>query len=276
MGGGNGTHLNVYQKEILGWLNYQSSPPIQTVTQSGNYTIDQLETTNSNVKALKILKQNLSNGSQDNYYVEFRTPTGIDSPLNCSGCDFVKGVLIHQGNNVDGDTSNLLDMSPADTNHNTVVALLPGASFKDPLAPNGGVTIKLNSITATSANVAVTFGSSPPPVCTRAAPVMTITPDTTQVVQRGSALNFAITLKNNDSSACGASIFNFYTNSPLRIISLLTPQTLSLAPGQTGNLTLGTRVSSTANLATYSVVVKGVNSAATANSASVTAKLQVQ
>jgi hypothetical protein len=184
-------------------------------------------------------------------------------------------VLVHQANNVDRNTSDILDMSPADTNHSTLVALLPGASFTDPLAPNGGVTIKLNSITATSANVAVTFGSVPPS-CTRAAPTMTISPNTTQIVQRGDALNFAITLKNNDSATCNSSLFNFYTSSPLRIISLLTPQTFTLAPGQTGNLILGTRVTSTAYPKTYSVVVKGVNSAATTNTASVTANLQVQ
>src|SRR4029453_14748707 len=72
----------VFQKERLGWLNYGSSPPIQTVTASNNYWIDALETPSSGApKALRILKSTDSSGRRTWYYVEARAKIGIDANL---------------------------------------------------------------------------------------------------------------------------------------------------------------------------------------------------
>lgn len=162
------SHFNAFQKERLGWLSYAASPPLRTVTTTGTYTVDPYETTNQNVKALKILKRTRSDGSKDYYYVEFRQGIGWDANLgSCRDCDFTRGVLVHQGNNVNSDSSDLLDMSPTD-NNTRLMALLPGRSFSDSSAPNGGVTITTNSVSSTGASVRVTFGGggvdpTPPP-----------------------------------------------------------------------------------------------------------------
>lgn len=160
MGFGEGAHFNALQKEILGWLNYNISPPIQTVTVSGTYNIDPFEALNNNVKALKVLKRT---GTNTFYYMEYRQPIGFDSILNCSNCDYTKGVLIHQGSPSDITSSELLDMSPTDTNKRSIVALLPGQSFTDTAAPSGGVTFRVNSVSSAGASVTVTYGTNPPP-----------------------------------------------------------------------------------------------------------------
>ena len=72
----NGPHFNSFQKERLGWLNYNISPPLQLVTTSGTYSIDAYETLNQNVKALKVLKSKSSDGSNNYYYLEFRQGIG--------------------------------------------------------------------------------------------------------------------------------------------------------------------------------------------------------
>lgn len=155
-------HFNAFQKERLGWLNYQSSPPIRSVTSSSTYFIDPYESTNLNNKALKVLKRTLADGSSDYYYLEFRHGLGFDSDLgNCTNCDFTKGVLIHQANSADPNSSNLLDMSPTDNNFRRV-SLLPGRSFSDPNAAHGGVTFRVNSVSNLGASVNITFGRSNP------------------------------------------------------------------------------------------------------------------
>ena len=78
--------------------------------------------------------------------------------LNVPLYDFVKGVLVHQGNSVDSHSSEILDMSPTDSSHYSLVALLTGKSFVDPDAPGGGVKITLDSLSATSATVTVKLG----------------------------------------------------------------------------------------------------------------------
>jgi hypothetical protein len=160
MGAARTSHFNAHQKDRLGWLGYQSSPPITTVTASGNYTIDAYETANQNPKALKILK---TANTTDYYYLEFRQGIGFDTELaNCGNCNYTKGVVFHQGNTVVGDSSDLLDMSPSE-HASGVVALLPGQTWTDASAPNGGVTFKVISVASTGAVVNVTFGGGPAP-----------------------------------------------------------------------------------------------------------------
>jgi M6 family metalloprotease-like protein len=160
MGAARTSHFNAYQKDRLGWLNYQVSPPITTVTTSGTYTIDPFETKNQNPKALKILKRA---GGSDYYYLEFRQGIGFDAELGSCGtsCDYTKGVVFHQGNSSNGNTCDLMDMSPSTSNR--LVALLPGQSWADPAGPNGGVTFEVVSVASTGAVVKVTFGDNTPP-----------------------------------------------------------------------------------------------------------------
>lgn len=262
MGGGGPAHMNAYLKDYLGWLNYQQSPPITTVTTSGTYKIYPYETQDRNAKALKILRR-VVNGRPEYYYLEYRQAIGVDSHLGtCNDCDFTKGVLVHQSNSNAFEGSELLDMSPSDNNRR-LVTLLPGRSFSDLNAANGGVTFTVNSVAADGANVNVTFGQTPPPTCERAVPSMWISPSTTQWVQPGGNANYMITIKNNDSTGCGNSTFALDANvGQVCMRATLNANTITLAPGAGGVVRLNLLSSNIANPGVYTATVRAKNNAA--------------
>ena len=112
-------HLNAFQKERLGWLNYGASPLVRTVTGPGTYWVDSLQMPGG-TKALKILKS--SQAGNTSYYVEARTQTGADA-------GYAPGVVIHTGNDVDGNSSVQIDLDPVTSGFDPV--LDPGQSFGD-------------------------------------------------------------------------------------------------------------------------------------------------
>ena len=64
-------HFSAFQKERMGWLNYNLSPPITIVQSSGIYPLDPFESLSTNPKALKILKSTASQtGANTWYYLE--------------------------------------------------------------------------------------------------------------------------------------------------------------------------------------------------------------
>jgi hypothetical protein len=172
--------MDAFHKEQMKWMNYLDNPKIQTVNTSGVYFIENLESLSSNVKALKILKSNLSDGSEDSYYIEFRQLKGFDAELPLFDTDgnslvsyvkhflgdysnlvsyLTRGVLIHVGNNIDTDSSMLLDMNPNTSDWNDA-ALVPGRWFADAKAAEGGVKIQTISINSTGALVYIGFGTN--------------------------------------------------------------------------------------------------------------------
>ncbi len=109
---------NAFQHSRLGWLNFGSLPTIQTVTTSGTYTITPLEIVDSGPKALKILKgTDPTTGANIYYYLEQRQAVGFDAPLTQfpigSAQTITTGILFHVGTDNDGNSSDLLDMTPS-------------------------------------------------------------------------------------------------------------------------------------------------------------------
>src|SRR5262249_47957641 len=120
MGGYASGHFNAFQKERLGWLNYGTSPTIQDVATSGQYSLEPYETPAGGLpKALRILKATV--GPSHTYiYVEARTPNGVDAGL-------LPGVLIHTGVDDDGNQSVIEDVQPSTSATDFILA--PGKSF---------------------------------------------------------------------------------------------------------------------------------------------------
>jgi len=105
------TDIDAIQREVLGWL---SSSNIQTVTSSGRYTIEPLETASNGVKVLKIPRvtskiktQYTVDGSTETcdsavstackypyFYIEYRQPIGFDTRLPSK---IFTGALVHIG-----------------------------------------------------------------------------------------------------------------------------------------------------------------------------------
>jgi len=156
---------NAFQKERLGWLNYAGSPSIQTVTNSGTYAIGPLEIGGTGPNALKILKAtDPTTGVKTWYYLEARQAVGADAFLSNSiyyTQNETTGVLFHIGTDGDGNTSNLLDMTPVTpTGTGWLDASLGvGQTFQDSAA---GVTITTESVNSNSAvvNIQLTGGGS--------------------------------------------------------------------------------------------------------------------
>jgi M6 family metalloprotease-like protein len=151
-------HYNAFQKERLGWLNSGVSPAITTVQSSGTYTIDSYESTGTGPKALKILKSaDPTTGAKTWYYVEARQPIGFDAFVAYeTSQNETSGVLVHIGTDGDGNSSDLLDMTPATPTYYWWFdpSLGVGQSFVDPTA---GVTLTTEWVTSTEAAITVQF-----------------------------------------------------------------------------------------------------------------------
>ena len=252
--GGSAYHYNAFQKERLGWLNYNVSPPISTVQSDGVYWVSPYESNNSDPKALKILKSIDSLGRGTYYYVEYRAGLGFDAGASA--------VVLHSGTESSGNTSYLWDLDQVTTTSDWVLNV--GQSYSDPTA---GLTIALLSMDSTGANVSVTFSGSAPTSCAQANPTVTLTPSS-QTVAVGNSASYTMTVTNNDNSSCTGSAFNLSAAMPSGLTASFGSSSLSLSPGSSGSTAV--QVSSSTSLAagSYNFTVKGTNSAATSFSGS--------
>src|SRR5262249_21774283 len=77
-----------------------------------------------------------------------------------------------------------------------------------------------------------------PPVCTPAPPTVTGTPASAPSVPAGTAVDYTISVKNNDSLTCPQSSFDLQATVPSGFQGTLNTSSLTLAPGATGTATL--------------------------------------
>ncbi len=251
-------HFNAFQKEVLGWLNKGSSPPMTTVQTSGTYTLDPYEPPGINPKALKILKStNPTTGAKTWYYVEYRQALGFDTILNGVG-DMVSGVQIRTGTEESGVSSYLLDMTP-----NSIMtsgasdledgALVAGQTFSD---PNAGVTISTQWANGTNAGVSVSLNQP----CVRANPTVVFSPVQSQSVGAGTTVTYTVAITNNDGAGCSSSIFSLQTTVPSGWTTAVVSPTLSLTPGASASTTLTVTSSTAATDGSYTIGVTVANS----------------
>ncbi|HSB75557.1 MAG TPA: NEW3 domain-containing protein [Terriglobales bacterium] len=262
-----GGDFNTFQKERLGWLNYGSSPPIQTVQSDGSYTIGPYEAQDGTNKALKIAQTtNSSTGQTTWIYVEYRQALGFDSFLS-NYSQITNGVVLHLGTDSSPNSSELLDLTPATTSWMDV-ALDAGLSFTDPVS---GATISTTSVNSSGATVSVTLGSGGGSTCTRANPSVSLSPSQSAWVTAGTTVPFTVSVKNNDSSGCGASSFSVTGSAPSGWTTAVTSPSLSLNPGASASTTLNvTSPTGTAN-GFYTVGATAANTSATNYTASASA-----
>jgi hypothetical protein len=269
MGNVSAGHFNAFQKERLGWLDYGISPPITTVQESGLYVIEPLETEGNGPKGLAILKStDPTTGQQTWYYVEYRQAVGFDSFL-ATNSNVLNGIVVHTGSPSNGNSSYLLDMTPASASQNwsdwSDPALVEGRSFHD---PDSGVTIATVSVSSTGVLVSVDFAS---PACVHANPSVTISPSQGPMVLAGTAVTYTVSVTNNDPSNCSASSFALQATAPSGWQAVLSTSTLTLNPGMSASTNLTVTSPLTASRGTYKFSVSACNTAATTVTASSTA-----
>ena len=95
----------------------------------------------------------------------------------------------------------------------------------------------------------ITIGAAPP-VCTRAAPTLTSSGGSS-AVPAGTQVAYTISVRNNDSSACSATVFSTAATPPNGWTAARTPASLSIAPGATQNFTVNVTSPSNATAGTY-------------------------
>src|SRR5207245_3320994 len=120
------------------------------------YTINPYEVSGTQPNALKVLKSTDSTtGVKTWYYIEFREAISFDSFLTtyvgCEACytqNETNGVLFHVGTDGDGNSGDLLDMTPATLTYYWWfdASLAVGQGFQDSTA---GVTVTTESATST-------------------------------------------------------------------------------------------------------------------------------
>jgi len=265
---------NAFQKERLGWLNYGASPTIQTVQASGTYTINTYETSTSGPNALKILKStDPTTGAKTWYYLEARQALGFDAFLTNPAYytqNETTGVLFHIGTDGNGNSGDLLDMTPATptTTGWWDMSLAVGQSFQDSTA---GVTFTPTAVSGSGATVQITVSGSAGSACSAANPSVGVSPSQSQSVTSGTAVNFTVSVKDNDSSSCPAATFNLGDALPSGWTGVWSAAALSLSPGKSGSATLtATSPVGTAD-GTYTVGVSATNASGSSYSGSAAA-----
>lgn len=217
MGGPGTGHFSAYQKERLGWLNYGSSPAIQTVTGSGTYFINSLQTAGAGAKALKVLKSGTSSGNTY-YYVEARTRTGYDS-------GYAGGVILHTGMDSNGNSAFQIDLDRITSGFDAV--LDPGQTYTDTAA---AFSVRTISTDATGAWVAIDYAGLP---CTARAPGVSLSPSGTITTSPSATTNFTLSVKNNDDSTCAPAGFSIAMSVPSGWGWASGMASISVAPGTT-------------------------------------------
>ena len=204
-------HMNAFQKERLGWLNYGTAPGIRTVTSSGDYWIDNYEMLGGSTKALKIA--NPATGGY--YYIESRAKTGFDANVNA-------GVTLHS---VSGSVGYQVDLAPTTTTYDSTLDV--GQVFTD-----SALGVSFQTMSSSVDGALIRIGTT-----TTAAPCATQAPSVSMAT--ASPMTYTVSVRNNNGSTCAASAFNIAATVPSGWSASFSPGTsLSLAPGASASTTL--------------------------------------
>jgi hypothetical protein len=248
-------HYAASHKSMLGWLTNSSS--IQTVTTSGSFSLQPLETLGS-TNALKVRR-----GTDDTawLWLEYRTPTGLfDSTLDQRA---YTGALIHFEDPTTGIHSHLLDFTLATDDFGDAV-LGTAKTWTDPYS---NLSISIGAATASALEVTVSYGAIP---CAAANPSVTISPLNPSVYAGGN-VNYTVSVTNNDSSGCPARLFNLSSQVP-GWPTAFSQSGLTLSPGSASSVTMTKSVPTGTGPATYAVAA---NVATTATTTTANANLTV-
>ena len=189
-------HFNAFQKERLGWLNFGASPPVITVESTGTYILAPYESLGSEPKALKVLQNPTT---QTFFYVESRRLAGFDESL--ANTNVATGVAVHRGDADNGNSSYLLDLTPATASW-WDPALGLGLTLHD---KTSGLEITPLWIDGTSAGVQVTFAAATAPDL-----VMVSVSDPPATASPRGHFTVTDTVKNQGTGTAGASRVRYY------------------------------------------------------------------
>jgi hypothetical protein len=241
---GNSTkHTNNFNKSKY-WFN---TAQMQTVTDTGTFTIEPTEVNSAGVKLLRIKRpftSSLGTFTNGYYQIEMRTATGTYG--NFAATDpATKGILVRLVNDytLGGAIKTFY-----------VRTILLGEELVDTEA---GITISLTSIASSSAQVHITKVA---PVCVRNNPTVTVSPKGSWVVA-GTAVPYSVTIINNDSASCAPASFAITTALPTGFTQTPASLTLTANPQTSASGTVSILSPLSTALGTYPIVVTATHSA---------------
>lgn len=248
-------HFNAFQKTRLNWLE---SSQIAEVTESGTFILSgYADNSAAGLKALKIPNgADPATGKPRFYWVEYRQPVGVDAVF-ANNENITNGVVIRRATDGDGDSSHLLDMTPASgpTNYADTrdPALEAGLQFTD---ATGDISISTDWVQNGQAQVTITRGDYiPVETCERAAPTLSVTPGQSESVSAGTQVTYQLTVTNNDTQACDMTGFSFGATVPSGWSYSLSAIGANLLPGESGSATLKVISAADAGNGSYQVQV---------------------
>jgi M6 family metalloprotease-like protein len=194
-------HYNAFYKNSLGWV---SAGRVLDISQSGRYTINNLESATGTVLANIGVSAPGSFATSTAFALEYRRPVGFDANIGASGFwrQSSNGLFINQVIQEYSPYTRILDTTPSSSNwieDTNDASLLVGNTFTD---PGRGVTITTVSTTTSSITFDVTFG---PKTCTRYAPKVSYFYPPYFDVMAGDTFSVSLGGYNYDSFGCGAS-----------------------------------------------------------------------
>ncbi|WP_199878806.1 Ig-like domain-containing protein [Pseudoalteromonas sp. T1lg88] len=257
-------YFNTFQKERLGWMAASVAPEVTLAQRSGTYTLGAYEENNGQPVAIKIPRGLDENGKQRWLYIEYRQAIAHDGFLADRSYkvfreDVTAGIVIRQATEGDARSSQLLHMKPGSYYEENFgfkdwrdPTLPVGATFTD---PESGATISLVSAESGNAEVSIAFGQTS---CAEQAPSLSATPLSATEVSAGDQVSYKVSVTNRDSASCAASTVDvqallpqgWYANSEL----------VSLAPGESVNVTISVTSAVDASADTYSLTINASNS----------------
>jgi hypothetical protein len=252
MGGSGLRGFNAPHYEDLGW---RSSAMIKTVTASGRYDIAPLIIAESDAVAPQILKI-AKPDTGEYYYLSYRRALGFDANLSST---YAEKVNVHKDYALSNRTYFLAGLADAQVFEDTTNA----------------VKVSVVSRSPTYATVEVTIGNGTAS-CARGAPALSISP-ASQGGSPGQALTYYVNVSNTDSASCPASSFAMRTSSalPSGWSSLMSPTSLSLAPGAAGRVAVTLTSATSAPAGSYSFAVSSADTATAVHSGTVSGVYQV-
>lgn len=234
MGGAKTVLANGANRVMAGWMPAGS---VVDVTGGGTFALDALGlATWTSPQIMRIYKADTAEW----YYVSLRQAIGMDASLAST---YLNAVSITKS----GTTL------PTKT---VLMAALPvGQSWSD---STNGITISHQSLTGNTSTVAVAMTGA---TCTRAAPTVTVSP-ASQSGSPGVSRSYSLSVKNNDSTACGSSALSLAQTLPSGFTGSL-PASVTVSPGATASASWTVTPATTVGAGSY-----GVDVSASANGTS--------
>lgn len=256
--------FNAFNKELLGWLT-ASAGEVVIADSDGSYQLEPYETMPAGgAKGLKILRGYDSLSGQPLwYYLEYRQALGFDSYL--AGKPVTDGVVFRLATGTDGNTSELIDMTPESAWYDLDdSSLATGSTYTD---TDAGVTVTTEWADATGASVNISYSG---PTCIPANPALALSPAESAWVTAGTTVSYSATVTNQDSSGCAATDFSLSAQLPSGWIA--DSAILSLAPGESATVNINVTSDAAAADGFHDIPFTVINGSDTAfqNSATIT------